>query len=211
MLLLGTLGLAGGGKTTLTIQKPEEWWSPSRNASSSTELKCPADPIFSFGQLWRSGRSSVCALQLEAEAEAGQPGRKHARSHQRKPCVYHLWSKSASTRSGLLSAAGTTFNSLKVCAKSVWSEWHAGANKTCTVRVHRPIDPSHVCLFTPQKANDWQRLFFNENVLIFFQIKIIKASKTKCDVCKVKLKWTYPTSLHRPALNGCTERFPKRL
>lgn len=35
-------------------------------------------------------------------------------------------------------------------------------------RVHCPIDPSYVCLFTPQKANDWQRLFFNENVLIFF-------------------------------------------
>lgn len=73
VLLLGVLDLTLGGKTTLTIQKPVEWWSPNRNTSSSTEHRRPAEPMFhpaSSARLSRRGRPDEGQGQGQRRAEA---------------------------------------------------------------------------------------------------------------------------------------------
>lgn len=61
------------------------------------------------------------------------------------------------------------------------------------------------CVYLRLRRQMIDKDYFLMKMFWFF----FQASKAKCDVCNVKLKWTYPTSLHRPALNVCTERFPK--
>lgn len=130
-------------------------------ALSSSVLRIPSFPSGSCGAL--DGAQSVRCSWRRRQRRASRE--ENTRGHTRGNPVFTI--SEVKVHPHVL-GCWVLRDSLKVCAKSVWSEWHAGANKTCTVRVHRPIDPSYVCLFTPQKANDWQRLFFNENVLIFF-------------------------------------------
>ena len=80
VLLLGSLGLAWGGKTTLTIQKAAEWWSPSRNTASSAEHQSPADPIFSVRQL----RRADWALSPAVGAAGGGGRRRHTHTRAQK-------------------------------------------------------------------------------------------------------------------------------
>lgn len=78
VLLLAALGLAFGGNTTFIIQKPEEWWSPSRKTTSSTEQRCPAEPMFLPGRCGAGlCAASVCVCcwrrwEGEGEGEAGR-------------------------------------------------------------------------------------------------------------------------------------------
>lgn len=69
-LLPDALDLALGGKRTSKTQKPEEWWSPSRN-TTSTEQRWTTDPMFlptscAVGQRF----VSVWKLLEESEGEA---------------------------------------------------------------------------------------------------------------------------------------------
>lgn len=67
VLLLDALGLAFGGNTTFIIQKPEEWWSPSRKTTSSTEQRCPADPMFLPGRCGAGLCAASVCVPLEAQ------------------------------------------------------------------------------------------------------------------------------------------------